>query len=279
MKVKKKFLVAIFLLLLFNNIYSETVTITGTLKFENANLGNITLEFINSENKIFETKTNIYGQFSIQLKGTRYRIQVKDKGYFLTKLDDLIYEFGPNKNEKEYSINLNTEIKSSIISGNVIDENGIPISMATLEIKNPKGRQIISTDERGYFQGEVPAGFFTISATATGFYDGAFADKVEKLSSITNMKLKLKRIYYSFSGAVTDGISSLAGVKIGIYNSDNQLLSEVDSGENGYYEFVSFPSSRNYYLKAQKEGYKDYITENIFLESNLKNYNIIMIKK
>ena len=55
-------------LLVAANIFASNITVKGILKLEDTNLGAVKINFIDSQNNIFSTETDIYGEFKIQLK-------------------------------------------------------------------------------------------------------------------------------------------------------------------------------------------------------------------
>ncbi len=277
----KKFVTIISLfLLIFSVSFGQfnPIKVSGIVKLNDINLGAITLNFIDSQNQIISTETDIQGKFSVNLLKGKYRIKIKDYGYSLVKDSDVIYNFNALESNTFYLTLEATEMKS-FISGSIIDTNNKPVSGATLKIKNVQNTLNVIADENGNFKTDLPnSGFYTIIASAQGYDDNIFIQNITRVSSVTDLKIVLNKKYITVSGNITDGINSLASVKISAYLENGELISSTTSKENGYYELNNLPSDEPFYIVATLKNFQDSTSSFFLSTTNIENNNIILTK-
>lgn len=262
-------------LLMVTNIFANTVSVKGILKLEDTNLGAVKINFIDSQNKTFTTESNIYGDFRIDLKNAKYRVEIGNYGYTLNKEDDIVYDFS-NIN-KEHFITLNVSEKSSRVSGKVINNNFDPIYNSKISLKVNNNNFENWTDQSGNFSFIIPPGIFTLTAQYEGFLSQSIVKNIPKASSISNITIVLNPIQYRISGVITDGVKALSNIDVTLFNEEGDLITTVTSSENGYYEFLSLNSSNKYYFIIDNKNYNKYSSENILLKSNMTNRTIILV--
>lgn len=261
-------------LLVAANIFASNITVKGILKLEDTNLGAVKINFIDSQNNIFSTETDIYGEFKIQLKNAKYRVAIANYGYVLNKENDILYDFSDSN--KPYFLILNAHEKFAIVSGKVVDNNLDPILNSKVNIKIFNYVFESSTDQFGNFSFTIQPGTFTLTAEYPGFASKSIVKKISKASSVTNITLVLFPIQYKISGIITNGVRALPNIPILLYDNNGELLKKVTSSENGYYEFINLNSHSNFYMIVDTEKYKKYSSEDIYLLKDMTDNSIIL---
>lgn len=261
-----------------NIVFSKKdyVVVQGKITNNSSNLGNVVISFTNAENKSFNFITDIFGQYTAYLPPGNYLINAKRFGYTLEKINKIVHTFSFTNNP--YSLNLELKELPSFIQGKVIDENGFAIPYPTLFIKN--GKDIIEKqgDEFGMFKLEVDSGIVTILAQKHSFFQNGVVRKVEKNSSISNIEIPLKKIRYSITGTITNGIKALPNIQLQLLTEDNNKITTTYSNENGYFEFYKIPGNREVFISILDEGKVIMKTPIIELTKDIKDYNILIDK-
>lgn len=261
-------------LLIATNIFASTVSVKGILKLDDTNLGAVKINFINSQNKIFSTESNIYGDFKIELQNAKYRVEIGNYGYILNKENDIVYDFS-DKNKDNF-ITLNVSEKSSRVSGKVINNNFDPISNSKISLKVNNSNYENWTDQSGNFSFVIPSGIFILTAEYEGFLSQSVVKNIPKASSINNITIILNPVQYAISGVITDGVRALSNIDVSLFSEEGDLITTVTSSENGYYEFLSLNSSNKYYFVINNKNYNKYSSESILLKSNIANRTVIL---
>lgn len=250
------------------------VCVTGTVTSDYLNIGNVTVSFINSENKSFNFITDIFGKFIAYIPVGSYSVEADRFGYTLNKKNKIIYNF--TSTTKPYSLNLNLVELPCFIQGKVVDEDGHTIPYPKIFVKN--GKNIIQGegDEFGMFKFPVDSGIVTILAQKYSFLQNGVVRKVEKNSSITNIEISLSKIKYNISGTIVDGIKALPGMELQLVNEDNSKIATIYSDETGNFEFYKIPGNRKIFILVIKNGKILKRSPLITLDKNIKNFNIIL---
>lgn len=239
-------------------------------------MGGVRIEFINSENNIIETKTDIYGYFSITLEPKKYNILLKDYTLKLTENSDKIYDF---KSEKKIEfLILESEFKNGFISGRTVDNLNNSISFSTITVNSGEFTQNIISDEFGYFSLEIPYGIFRISTYSEGFSTKSVVRNLSPASSIPNLIITMNRLLYSIEGYVTDSVEPLKNIEVKLISEKGQILKRVNTSENGKFNFVDIPSLEHIYISIESDKYINYYSKPIQLEKNIRNFYIPLVR-
>ncbi|MGL5963666.1 MAG: carboxypeptidase-like regulatory domain-containing protein, partial [Fusobacteriaceae bacterium] len=215
------------------------------MKNKDMNIGGIQIEFVDSENKIVKTETNIYGVFSIILEPKSYKIFLKD--YSLTLLDhpNKIYDFTDNKNRNP--LTLEASFKNGFISGKIVDSLNNSIPFSKVSISSKEFSEDVVTDEFGYFSIEIPPGIFKISAFNGGFIRKSIVRNLLPASSIPNISLKLDKSFFSLSGCISDGVNSLENIEVKLISKKGEIIKRIYTSEKGNF-FLDHISDSFYIL-------------------------------
>lgn len=149
------------------------------------------------------------------------------------------------------------------ISGVVTDkETGIPLSGVTLELV-PTGQQAQTTEDGTYIVNRLKAGIYTVNARKEG-YDEYVGEEIQ-LGVAQTLRLDIEMeesTPCALQGKVMDKKTGapLSSVTIELQPGGRK----VQTTEDGTYRLDSL-KKRKSILKAQKEGYVDYIKEEIQL--------------
>ncbi|MGI9068860.1 MAG: SBBP repeat-containing protein, partial [Pyrinomonadaceae bacterium] len=142
-----------------------------------------------------------------------------------------------------------TEIADPTIIGRVLDENGNPISTATVNLTGVPAATT-TTDANGYFTfGLLTAGNnYTVSVSVATYTSTAQA--VNNLQK--NVRLDFSPVVFSISGQVTNSGAGLGGVTMTL--SDGKSLTVATNG-SGNYSFTNLPAGRNYTVAPSLTGF------------------------
>lgn len=252
------------------------IKVNGIVKNMEYSLGNATVTFINSENKVYNTKSDFAGNFTIFLPKTRYKVLGEKPGYTMEKFNQMFYDFSKFKESTNIVINL-AQIPS-LIQGRVIDENGNPIKKAKVMIKFKDSIKTIETDHFGMFSSDAPSGLISIFVEKDGYFGNGTAIFLENETLRNNISIKLQRKFYSISGVLTDGIEPLSNETIYLLDGKSKkILEKTQSSINGYYEFLNIPGASTVnILVPEIPGYKKLITPNIEVHENINKYNLFL---
>lgn len=254
----------------------KLIKINGIVKYKNVSVGNTNVSFINSQNEIISTKTDFSGKFSISLPKTKYRIIGEKFGYRMEKKDSQPYDFSNKENNDFIIINL-TKLPT-VLEGRIIDQNDHPVPMAEVKIKSGDTLKTIQANRFGIFQTEIPEGLISVYAEKPGYFGNGTAVLVVDEILRNNLVISLQQKLFSISGVVSDGYEALANKEIFLIDANTKFtLAKTKSSEIGYYEFLNIPGEKNVEIKVPgSENYSSYLSEDIKVESNIKNYNIFL---
>lgn len=250
------------------------VVVKGSIKSGEANIGDVKISFINSENLSYNFTSDIFGNFTAIIPPGKYSIKVERFGYSLADKSSLIYDF--SQRVKPYEVKLNLSELPSMIQGRVIDENGNSIPFTHLSVKNGANIFQTSSDDFGMFKFPVKSGIVTILAQKDGYTQNGVVRTIEKDSSITNIEIPLTREKYSISGVVTNGVKALPNVELQLMGEDLNKITSTRTDENGYFEFykISGNIQVSIYLLENNKVIKK--SDTIQLNKDFRNFNIIV---
>lgn len=263
---------------IFNSLLSHgEILIEGVLKNGDTNMGGIKIEFNDSENKILETETDIFGYFSIVLEAKKYSISLKDYTLILSENSDKIYDF-KDKNNKNF-LSLESSYKPGFISGQILDNFNNSIPFSTINITSGKFSKNIISDELGYFSSELPHGIFRVSAFSEGFIPKSLVRNLPPASSIPNLSVIMSKIFYSVEGYVTNGIEPLENIEIKLISENGNILKRGYTSENGKFFLKDVPSLEKIYILIESDNFFHYQSQPVKIEKNIKDFYIPLVKK
>ncbi|MBK9758393.1 MAG: OmpA family protein [Flavobacteriales bacterium] len=147
------------------------------------------------------------------------------------------------------------------ISGRVIDkQTREPINGAMLDVKNALGRFMddakITMLDDGRFEIEVPfSNAYTITGTKNGYLQNSVSlnPDTDPLDDVT---IELGKYDYGAEGTVMHGetLAPLAGVKVQLFDANDKMLQEMETGADGKYAFSLEPNT-DYRIKVGKDGF------------------------
>ena len=143
-----------------------------------------------------------------------------------------------------------SEIADPTIIGRVTDENGNPLSGATVNLTGVPTATTTTDTNGGYTFGLLTVGnSYTVSVAATGYIFGS--------ATVNNLQKNVRRDFgpsvINISGHVTLNASGLSGVTItlGIGGATN-----VQTDASGNYAFNNLPAGRTYTVMASKTAFQ-----------------------
>lgn len=278
MRILKYRTVFICFFLIINTLLSHgAFPLEGVLKNEDMNIGGVTVEFIDSDNRITSAETDIFGYFSITLEPKKYRVSLKDYSLLLSENSNKIYDF---KNEKNRNfLTLEVLFKSGFISGRTTDNFNNSIPFSKINVSSGKFSKNIISDEFGYFSLEIPHGIFRISASSQGFLDKSMVRNLPPASSIPNFSIVLQKKLFSLEGYVTDGIEPLENMEIKVLSEKGIILKRAYTSEKGKFFLGDISSFENVYILIESEKYNFYQSESLKIDKNIKDFYIPLTKK
>lgn len=273
MKIKFLF---ILLNLFFSLISFSDVIVNGKVKYKNETIGNTYIMFIDALNTIYDTKSDIYGNYSINIPEGSYRINIKKDNFMIKQREIEIFDIFTNKN-----IDINLSFADSYIEGLIVDENEKPLSFMPVQIKNNDSHFTVMTDNNGYFSSYISSGITSILAIQNGYIETGDIRYINKNSSIKNLKIKLKGKKFFLKGIVSDGIKSLSNVQVSIHDEFFNKIASTVSDEKGYYQFDRVNIEKNAHLFVNIPNYEIFKSPEITLTNKTANnrYNIILTPK
>ncbi|GLI57474.1 hypothetical protein PM10SUCC1_29880 [Propionigenium maris DSM 9537] len=250
------------------------VNVKGILKVGDMSLGGAKVTFTDVDNNSYSMKSDFSGEFSGYLPAKKYQIKVERFGYKLKKEVNLLYEF--TSQVSSYNLRLELEEVPSIIGGRVFDDLGVPIEEARVTMKTEDQVFETFTDSYGRFRGETPAGIVFIKVEKGGYFHHGIVQKIEKSSTISNLEIRVARQVFSLRGIVSDGVSPIKRRRLDLIDEEGRRFDSTLSGDNGYFEFLDIPATREFYIYTSVEGYRSYSSEPFALDKNEENFNIIL---
>lgn len=260
----------------FINFFASVtqVNVRGVLKVGNMSLGGAEVTFTDVDNNSYTMVSNFSGTFDGYLPARKYKIKVDRFGYKLKSDVDLIYNF--TANTSPYDLNLELEEIPSIIGGRIFDDQYTPLEGALVTMKVGGVTYETTTDNYGRFSGETEAGLVFIRVKKDGFFHHGLVQKVEKSSTVSNLEIKIARRLFSLTGVLSDGVSPVKRKRIDLVDSDGKRFDSTLSGDNGYFEFLDIPATREFHIISSVSGYADYASDPFLLNKNEKSFNIIL---
>ncbi|WP_442596593.1 carboxypeptidase regulatory-like domain-containing protein [Neobacillus sp. D3-1R] len=243
------------------DIQLPPVTLKGSLKDEN--------EVLISNAEIF-----------IEMNGRGYGVRTDSQGNFIYRLNDGMYRVSYlwKENEgiqlnipfeiREGKLYVNEEQKESLdinllpitLNGSLLDENGLPVANASVQIEGSDGWKVINTDSHGHFVYRLVDGFYKIKHVFIGnegeFFDTPFEIKEGKLyvNGEPMEQLVINLLPIALQGTVVDenGVIVSNGVVYVQYENMEQQ-SNLDNQGNFKYRLADGEYNLTY-IWMGKEG-------------------------
>ncbi|MGL5777668.1 carboxypeptidase-like regulatory domain-containing protein [Cetobacterium sp.] len=265
------FLCFIFAISLSVLAQNKTITISGFVTDKEFRLGDATVCFFNSSNKVKCTKSDINGEFSIELPENKYRVTVKKDGYTSLIGDNFFidYIFNPPQN-----LVLNMTDNKISIYGKVINNFGEPIKDAQVKVKIGENLLDISTNINGifFFQGHV--GLISIFAQKPGFYGNGVSMLIQNEKFINDISIVLEAKTFYISGALVQGNNYLKEVELELINgSNNKIIASLKTSKDGLFEFRDILNYEKAYFRVPSLGYQ---SAPFTINKDLRQFNIFV---
>ncbi|WP_297404317.1 carboxypeptidase-like regulatory domain-containing protein [uncultured Cetobacterium sp.] len=245
------------------------ISISGFVVDKEYRLGNAKISFFNSENKVYSTKTNINGNFTVTLPKNKYRVTVKKTGYSSLENTDLFVDYIFNNPEP---LILNMVDNKILVSGRILNQNGNSIKNANIKVKIGENLENLKSDNNGFFSFQGKEGLISIFATKKGYYGNGTALLIEKEKYINDISIKLEEKTYFLSGTLSNEDSFLKNTEIEIINGlTNKKISKVRTNEYGIFEFRDIRYFKNVYFKVPIYKFR---SESFTLNKDFRQYNI-----
>lgn len=260
----------------FINFFASVtqVNVRGILKVGDMSLGGAKVTFTDVDNNSYSMISNFSGTFEGYLPARKYKINVDRFGYRLKENVDLVYNF--TANTSPYDLNLELEEIPSIIGGRIFDDQYTPLEGALVTMKVGGTTYETITDSYGRFSGKTEAGLIFIRVKKDGFFHHGLVQKIEKSSTVSNLEIKIARRLFSLSGILSDGVSPVKRMRIDLVDSDGKRFDSTLSGDNGYFEFLDIPATKEFRIISSVNGYAKYTSQLFLLKKNEKSFNIIL---
>lgn len=251
-----------------------SVTVSGSVKSGNANIGAAKVIFTNSKNLSYNTTTDIFGNFKINIPKGNYKVSVDRKNFKINKKNSIIYQF--TNPSRPYFVNIDLNKIPSFIKGQAVDENGDSIPYPEFSIKTEKNTLKITGNEFGIFELNINPGIVTILGQKDGYVENGVVKNIEKNSSVTNIEIQLTRIKSTISGIVTDGVKPLRKATVVLRDKDFNKISSTKTNDDGFYEFYKVPSKKEVFITVMEDNKVLLQTETFDLDRDIKDYNLIL---
>ena len=249
--------------------------VRGVIKNDGQFLGGVKVLFIDVNNNSYETTSNFVGEFFISIPSNKYKVTLKKTGFTLKKNQNLIYNFTTPK--ENYDLVLNTEELLSNIEGIVVDNRGIPIPNAKILVKNGTHVVNLKSNDFGNFSTPILPGLLFIKVEKNGYKAFGVVTKLERLSSLSGLKIPLTPFFSNISGIVRSSFSPLKNIHLTLRNQEGEVVANTISNQSGYYEFSDIKIDKTYFISVGVQSYKYYFSEPFLLtKEDTENKNILL---
>ncbi|MGL4987775.1 MAG: hypothetical protein ACRCYT_00155 [Cetobacterium sp.] len=260
----------VFSLNTFSN-FTDTITVSGVVLDKEFKLGNATVNFFNSSSKFKSIKTDINGQFSLELPKNKYRITVEKTNYNSLIGDDFFVDY---IFEKEKYLVLNMSNNDILISGKTINKFGEPIIDAQVKIKIKEELINLNTDSNGVFFFKGKIGLISILINKEGYYDNGASLLIQNETFINDISITLEEKTFYISGSIVKGNYYIKDTTIELINAfNNKIISTTKTSKDGIFEFRDILNYENAYIRIPE--YK-YISSKFKMKSDLRQFNLFI---
>ncbi|WP_418965254.1 carboxypeptidase-like regulatory domain-containing protein [Cetobacterium sp.] len=248
---------------------NKTITISGFVTDKEFRLGDATVCFFDSSNRVNCVKSGINGEFSIELPKNKYRITVKKDGYTSLVGDNFFVDYIFDPPER---LVLNMTDNKIAIYGKVINNFGEPIKDAQVKVKIGEELLDINTNSSGifFFQGHV--GLISIFAQKSGFYGNGVSLLIQNEKFINDISIALEAKTFYISGALVRGNNYLKDVDLELINgSNNKIIASIKTSKDGLFEFRDILNYEKAYFRVPSLGFK---SKTFTINKDLRQFNI-----
>lgn len=247
------------------------ITAHGFVADKEFRLGNATVSFYDSTNQVKSVKTDINGNFKIQLKKNKYRVSVKKNGYTSLLGNECFVDYIFNQPEP---LILNMTNNKISIYGKVFSENGDFIADANVKVKIDERLENLKTNSNGVFEFKGEVGLISIFADKTGYYGNGTSLLIQNEKFINDISIILQEKTFYISGALVDGNNFLKNLEIQLINaSNNKLISRVTTNSDGLFEFRNIHLYEEAYFKISSINFR---SQNFPINKDLRQFNIFI---
>ncbi|MGL5053618.1 MAG: carboxypeptidase-like regulatory domain-containing protein [Cetobacterium sp.] len=255
------------------NVFAQNdkIQISGFVTDKEFRLGNATVSFFNSSNKVKSIKTNINGSFFIELPKNKYRITVEKNNYTSLIGDNFFVDY---IFEEVKPLILSMTNNKIAIYGCAVNKFGEPIKDAEVKIKMKEDLINLTTDSDGNFFFEGQIGLISILIEKEGFYRNGTSLLIQNEKFINDISVVLEAKTFYISGALTQNNIYLQNTSLELMNSkNNKIISTVETSKDGLFEFRDILNYDNVYFRIPKYNYK---SKTFTIDKDLRQFNIFM---
>ncbi|MGL5000198.1 MAG: hypothetical protein ACRC6J_00535 [Cetobacterium sp.] len=255
------------------NVFAQNnkIQVSGFVTDKEFRLGNATVNFFNSSNKIKSIKTNINGSFYTELPKNKYRITVEKDNYTSLIGDNFFVDYIFEEVKPLVLSMTNNKIS---IFGQAINKFGEPIKDAEVKIKIKDELINLNTNSEGIFFFEGQIGLISILIEKDGFYGNGASLLIQNERFINDISIVLEAKTYYISGALVQNNIYLKNTSLELINSkNNKIISTIQTNKDGLFEFRDILNYNDAYFRIPKHNYKS----NTFkIDKDLRHFNIFI---
>ncbi|MGL4998614.1 MAG: hypothetical protein ACRCZL_01960 [Cetobacterium sp.] len=255
------------------NVFAQNnkIQVSGFVTDKEFRLGNATVNFFNSSNKIKSIKTDINGSFYTELPKNKYRITVEKNNYTSLIGDSFFVDYIFEEVKPLVLSMTNNKIS---IYGKALNKFGEPIKDAEVKIKMKENLINLNTNSEGLFFFEGQIGLISILIEKDGFYGNGASLLIQNERFINDISIVLEAKTFYISGALTQNNLYLKNTLLELVNSkNNKIISTVETTKDGFFEFRDILTYDNAYFRIPKYNYKS----NLFkIDKDLRQFNVFI---
>lgn len=241
-----------------------TSVVFGRVVLEGANdnsCATVTLENITDPDETYIVETGSDGNFTIKdiRKEGKYKLSVEADGYVAWSSQAIDVVFGNVHDLDEITLRSVTgSVAGRFLRSSSIDHSGIAVKLGAGEISF----EAETLSDGSYTFAEVPAGTYSLTASAPGYEIVTLSSVIVKQGETTSLKdTTLAVILQSINGTVTlEGLEDASGVTVTaspLSAEGEDLVTTTDA----YGKFaITNVIPGNYTVTFSRDGYKDYST-------------------
>jgi protocatechuate 3,4-dioxygenase beta subunit len=242
--------------------------ISGSSTNGNVGISNVQITAIPLSGSAYQTTTDIYGQYSLNLPQGNYTITASHPQYSAQNNQQVNLTVGQTIN----NLNISLIANQSFITGTVLSNN---TSLSNVTIT--AGNFSTQTNPNGYYSLPVSSGTYNIIASKSGYITANQNNiSVGIAQTINNINFSLNTNPAQISGFVLLNGSGVANATISGYRlSGNTQIAINPVNTNNIGQYTLSLSNGNYFLTANKTGLiSNTINVNVTSGSVITNQNI-----
>ncbi len=272
---RKFFAIIIFIFIFLGQIsFTKNIIVSGSSLYKKESIADVSIFFMDEEDNIFITKSNSKGEFSISIPENKYYINIEKDFFRISDKNLKEYKFRENDN-----LDVELEKSNSFLDGFIVDKKNRPVEKAKIIIKNNNVSSTIFSDSSGRFSAYLKPGIFTLLVSKYGYSTTGIVRKIEKNSTLSNEKIKLKSFDFYLKGTIIDGKKALPNIEVSLHNEFFKKIDSVITDKNGDFYFYKIPLGENLILFVNNKKYKIYKSELFNFGKKTENKLILLEKK